>query len=641
MRAVQMLLILALVTTMTHGLDTCITNGVLRPVQRLRITNLQPEKVVLDAVNFQNYLQQISLDSPRFLDGLESISTIDKINQLQTWPVSSPSLKKFSGKFNAMLVESSWGEALKSCSDRHGRLLNFDYPTTRVATLKFMQENSISSLPLESKSSKPYISTSDGEVLVYDPTMDRAVATAAIFPTFSKNDKITIEAAPTGSSTILCLVPIRPILNQVGRNTYKKSLARIASRLALLVRTFVSGYEKFDALSKVLPPADVTGVTRILASPKFNLIDLAKYFSTHQFVESFKNMDFNDLKQLSGLKETFSKLIKLFKPQTEKFTLPKEVLELDESFTNITITGKSVDSEGNILYYGTGLRDQTEKNFPIVYYKFLPFNNNVKSLKEVFLIAKGEDSLKSGNLVYTLDNYRPIGSDCRDMDLIHYCNRYTPGRITDKQINCAKFILGLSQINDCEIKDSHVTAIRTDCNLDPNLGPPTKVIVSTPESINIEVKCNDENFETHSLAPGIHELNTQCAVHFQGDILAPQVIRNAELQSIAKITGGTDLLAKDLEYAVLMKYVLPLGGLMALLVFICSICLCAFINFQRCKELWCCCCKRNDFEPSAPNLDLGNIKRLTLTNIENNDLSESAPSLKSYKSNKSNVSRYA
>jgi len=56
--------------------------------------------------------------------------------------------------------------------------------------------------------------------------------------------------------------------------------------------------------------------------------------------------------------------------------LPKEILEINDQYSDISVSGKMTDSDGSTYYAGTGRKVAIESSTPIVQYKYFPISSN-------------------------------------------------------------------------------------------------------------------------------------------------------------------------------------------------------------------------------------------------------------------------
>ena len=327
----------------TNGKDVCVKHGILKPINRIKIKSLSSNQVSLDVTNLEGYLSQISADTPKFLENLAQINSIDKINGLVS---RTEEIYPLTGYFSLIWIKGKWKEAEENCLKKKAILLNFDNPNTRPATIKFMKANSISSIPIGAKDQIPFLTNSEGVVLYHKEglIMDRLIEVG--HAKFKNTGEIEIIDAPSEDVDVFCLIPVRPSQPNRNRYTYKKSLVRIATSLAKMVIDFKTGYNEYSRKVMNLgniPNSNSKEIKPYVAVPKFSLINVAKFLSTHQFAETFKEISFQGLKQLNEMKGIFKELAKLFKAKQNQngiVNLPTEILELDENFKTIELKGK-------------------------------------------------------------------------------------------------------------------------------------------------------------------------------------------------------------------------------------------------------------------------------------------------------------
>ena len=602
MGAISLLLVMSMGLVVVFPKDVCISSGILKPINRIRIHDYKSRDLAINMNDVISYAEAINLDTDGFIAGLSKLVSNEEITSL----VKYEGLKLFNGKFNALLLEVPWVDAIKECGKKRAKLLNFDYSTNREAAVKFMKLHNMAETALDTMGRPPILINTHGEVLHMDTTSrsqneTRALLSSAHHPTFKVDNTIDIKAAPSGDQKIICLVEIGPTVPKQGQTQNKGTLIRIANQVIDLAKKFKLGYQTFNRLSNGLDSLTSTNVKEILFPPSFSLVEAGKFLSRHQFENSFRDFKFEDLKQLNEVKKVFKNLLKYFKADNKKIEIPIDLIELDSKYENVKVKGRTTNSQGIVEYVAEAVQDETNDDFLITHYEFFPFTYKKESIARLFIIAKGPGALSSGEMVTSMLNYKVIGSDCKNIDNILHCSRYIPGKITAEQINCAKFVLGVGEINGCKMVNGYVSGIRTDC--DQVFG--SKVMISTPENIEIKIVCNKMEIRTHSLNPGLHQIDTNCAVHHLEDILVPQVLSADTNFSTTTIVRNEGIITRDILGEVFWEYMLPVILGMLILFLVCTVGLCYFIDCQRCLHFWCRCFKkggRNGAKPNAPTL---------------------------------------
>jgi len=493
--------------TSADGRDVCLKNGgILRPIATVQLQQEKVQSLAFDVSNLNSYLSQISSDIPDFSTSLGQYSDLGKINTKK--PSPGP-LLRFSGMYNAIVISSTWRDAFKNCNNRNADLLNFDFPTNRVAALKFMQVNNLAEIPVFVMTLAPYITNRPGQLL-FQTNATQTETLAAIYPTLKPDDSFIIKAAPTGEVQVVCLVEIQPILRREPKKSYMKTWARIATDVLGLAGEFKTAYDIYYAKTTQLPLASIEGRQRIVAAPKIDLIKTAKYLSTHQFLQSFDKARFGDLIDLNSVKGVFKSLIRLLTANSNKFILPKEILEINDQYSDISVSGKMTDSDGSTYYAGTGRKVDIESSTPIVQYKYFPISSNKKVPTKGYLVAIGSDAITTGKTVYFLLNYQPIGGNCSSGDNIQHCNNYVPVSVDQHSVDCAKYILGVGPDVNCHHEVRPLTYGRADC------GGEKKVLVGTAYETEVSLNCNGNLLKTQILRTGVHSIVTDCTACILG-----------------------------------------------------------------------------------------------------------------------------
>jgi len=560
---------------------------------KVKLQRKRMESLAFDVSNVNSYLSQISSDIPKFSSSLNQYSDLEKIRAKKQ--ISNEVLLKFSGTFNAIIINSDWRNALKGCTNKNAQLLNFDHPTNRPATIEFMKENNLDRVPVFVVAVPPYILNIHGKLL-FETTATKTEADAAIYPTLKPDNTLVIEAAPAGSVKVVCLVEIQPVLRREDKQSYTKTWAKIATEVLGLAGEFKTAYDKFSEKARELPLTNIEGRQRIVASPKFGLIKLAKFLATHQFSQSFDKAKFNDLIDLSGAKSMFKNLIKLLTPKSNHFTLPKEILEIEDKYSDIVVTGKMTESDGSTYYAGTGSEIDLESTTPIIQYRFFPISSNKKVPEKGYLIAIGDAEVTTLENVYFTNTYQPIGGNCSLEDNIQQCNSYIPMSVDQYSVDCAKYVLGLGPDMNCNHVVMPLTFGRADC------GEGQKILVGAAVETEVSLNCNGNLLRTQTLRPGVHSIDTECALVHSGTIIVPQLLKMAEVKGDIRITEGATP-NEEIEYDILIKYLLPVVGLLTFLILICGASICCFLRPDKCLNFWCRCRNQKDNASSAPDFN--------------------------------------
>ena len=182
-------------------------------------------------------------------------------------------------------------------------------------------------------------------------------------------------------------------------------------------------------------------------------------------------------------------------------------------------------------------------------------------------------------------NYQPLGSDCQDSDISQICSRFIQGKITPNQIKCAQYILGFDFENTCKLVNGVVSGTRTDCKSEEPIA-----VISTPETVPVQVKCNGQDFQTQLLTPGVHEISTHCAIYHENDILVPQILKFAENSSHFKLTESSMISKYEIEKDLIIKIITPVIIIFSMTLAMCGGCICYFLNPDKCLFMWCRCC---------------------------------------------------
>jgi len=134
-----------------------------------------------------------------------------------------------------------------------------------------------------------------------------------------------------------------------------------------------------------------------------------------------------------------------------------------------------------------------------------------------------------------------------------------------------------------------------------------KVLVGTAYETEISLNCNGNLLKTQILRPGVHSIVTDCALMHSGTIIVPQLLKNAEVTGDIKITEGATLNG-DIEYDLMIKYLLPLTGLLTFLIMICGVSICCFLRPDKCLDFWCKCRNRDADASSASAPEFNDLR---------------------------------
>lgn len=567
--------------------DICVKNGILREVSKIRVLQTKPVDVSLDIGSLQGYLKQISDDAPNFIKGLTAFSNQEELDKIKE---KSSDLKYFNGKFNVKHLQGKWIDATEVCDAVEGEVLNLDYPTNKAAAVKFLTTNDINRVPLGAEADPPYLFNKEGKVLAKITNADNDLANRSVFASFKKDGSITIEAAPAENTDILCLTNIRPIQPFKDRPNYTYTWKRVAVKIIDLVGQFKKGYELFKQNLNSLPLVNIHGLNRIIGTPKFPLIKLAKFFSLHQYLESFANSQFNDLDQLNEMVSVFKNLVKAFKPTKNIFTLPLDLVDIEGgSYSSLSVNGKQEES-GRIILAAKTTNITEENSSFITQFRFIPYQNNAESFKPGYIIAKTDEENRPGNDVFFTSEYRPIGSGCKEKGDEMLCEKYSPGFIPSKQIECAKNILSENIIkNNCELVESVPSGTRTDCIQ----GKYSIVKLSTPFKITIDIKCNDRYMTSYSFDAGIHQLETNCGIFYENGMLVPQVFSTVSSGiDLGQSIKQSDSKGESWDINTILKYAVPTSSIFVLALFVCCGVICYLAKPEECIKFVCCCRKK-------------------------------------------------
>ena len=508
-------------------LDICVKHGVLREVSKIQIRSSKPVEVNLDIGNFNRYLTQINADLPKFLENLNQLSDIEQIKPLTS---DMDELKTFSGLYNAHITNGKPTEGSKECGKMGKALLNLDDPSSRPAALKFMRENNINQSPIFALVGFVFIINRKGVVLGKIPdSADPEIVNAAVYPILKVDNTLDFENPNISSSNgkIICISSITPLKPLKGRQSYTNTWTRLTNKVITIASKIKPYYDVFSSMITALPTVSAGRSNSLTGTPQFALISLAKFLSTHQFKSSLQNGDFNVLQKLNEIIPTLNKLVAFLQPKRGKFTLDSDLINLDENFENIQIQGKQTSDHDQLILGGRARLVNNNSSFLITQYKFFPYQNNKSSFKPGYLIAKSADSISTGSNIFYSENFSSIGANCNDETDIRICEKYSPGFVLQNQFECAKSILDKTHDNKCDKIDSRISAIRTDCGeIDKSI-----IKISTPIESSVDIRCNNNYVKTHIINPGVHQLETDCAIYFDNNLLVPQIFRDVESRS--------------------------------------------------------------------------------------------------------------
>ena len=92
------------------------------------------------------------------------------------------------------------------------------------------------------------------------------------------------------------------------------------------------------------------------------------------------------------------------------------------------------------------------------------------------------------------------------------------------------------------------------------------------------------------MSPGIHDIETSCAIYHGGEILVPQIAILAENKSNTRLTEASEISVKEIEIDLMIKLIGPVCVILVLTIASCGGCICYFINPDKCLYTWCRCC---------------------------------------------------
>jgi len=258
-----------------------------------------------------------------------------------------------------------------------------------------------------------------------------------------------------------------------------------------------------------------------------------------------------------------------------------EMLKVSQLSRNMSVTEFEVNRKNNQVLKGT-IRGKVLDEMSIVYLS-VPYLLEPDSIMDTYIIKTKKDS-------WTTSFPFEVIHKCKTSQGRNICEVNALAKDAKSQ-ECAKFLLGEIQHNECKITGSYVNnaprAIRTNCK------GKTIVQISFFKPFIVDIVCKTNVIGTRTFEMGLTEIETDCGLYFEGDQI---------LDDLSQLSGdgfnvvGTfqDIIPDDFQYSIIpglanskfYKYLTYAASSLAALFLIGLILKCTLFKRYACCPCW-------------------------------------------------------
>ena len=501
----------------SHCLDLCTRKSILTPVKTFRVEKTVTKAIDLSVYDFQYFLNELADKTPLFLQATTNYSTSGALAKVETFK-SYPFYKEE----RIFKIKSELDKAEQTCDSYDGKFLTLYNPENFETVVNLLTHLNIDEVPCKTVVNYGSLYATSGTLITSfnDNTTTSQQKKAAVYPYITSDGDVRFPAKTSTPIDIFCLRVANPFdENSPRRDVWIENIQTFRNDL----NSIKSIYENIQNVVNNLP-IDRTNreVTRIKAKmdPAIQqVLNFVREHVTTKSLEKINSLGFERFLQVVPITQKFINFLK------KAFKLGSMV-NLDLGLLNLGIQGIASltakrQSTNELSLIGNVQAEDTDGQFEITIYRVIVIAIEPKKPRDGFLVKKGEQ-------FHFEETYREFGLNCRIAeDSQEICKKYAFRPISKKSRNCASYLLGKSLDNTCDLEPTPKRIlVRTDC-----YGNDTSIISASMEAQTYQLYCNDAFTRSLEIQSGVHRIRTACSIRTDEEILSPQVVKSASLES--------------------------------------------------------------------------------------------------------------